>query len=220
MWNDTELQHDVENEVAWDLRGGLRQIGVTVKGGAVHLTGHVESYWEKCAAGHAAWRVAHVSQVANEIRVILPFDKQRDDDDIALAAMTILEWNALVPSTVEVQVADSCVTLSGTVGRHCQQEEAARALCTLRGITDIRNNIVVQRSVVPGDLKVNIEAAFRRNALVDTSHIKAHVADGTVSLRGTARSRAEYDQAMYAAWSAPGVVKVDDHITIGFGRSE
>jgi osmotically-inducible protein OsmY len=153
MWNDTELHHDVENEVAWDLRAGLMNIGVTVKGGAVELDGHVESFWEKCAAERAAWRVAHVSHVINEIRVVVPFNKQRDDDEIALAAMTILEWNCLVPETVEVQVAEACVTLSGNVERHCQKEEAARALCTLTGITGIHNDIVLQPSVILGDVK-------------------------------------------------------------------
>jgi osmotically-inducible protein OsmY len=220
MWNDTELQHDVETEVAWDLRGGLMKIGVTVKGGAVQLGGHVESFWEKCAAERAAWRVAHVSHVTNEIRVVVPFNKQRDDDEIALAAMTILEWNCLVPETVEVQVAEGCVTLSGIVERHCQKEEAARALCTLNGIRSIQNDIVLQPAVMLGDAKADIEAALRRNALVDSSHIKAHVTHGVAILRGTARSRAEYDEAMCAAWAAPGVAKIEDHITIGFGRGE
>ena len=37
MWNDTELQHDIENEVGWELSAGLTQISVTVKSGAVEL---------------------------------------------------------------------------------------------------------------------------------------------------------------------------------------
>jgi hypothetical protein len=35
-----------------------------------------------------------------------------------------------------------------------------------------------------------------------------------------ARSRAEYEEAMHAAWAAPGVAKIEDHITIGSVRSE
>ena len=37
MWNDTELQHDIENEVGWELSASLTQISVTVKSGAVEL---------------------------------------------------------------------------------------------------------------------------------------------------------------------------------------
>jgi osmotically-inducible protein OsmY len=220
MWNDTELQHDVENEVGWELSAGITQISVMVKSGAVELGGHVDSYWEKCAAERAAWRVAHVSHVTNGIRVVVPFNQQRDDDEIALAAMSILEWNSLVPATVEVRVADAWVTLSGSVERHLQKEESVRALCTLNGITGIQDDIVIQPSAIAGDVKAYIDAALRRNALVDSSHIKAHVAHGVPSLRGVARSRAEYDEAMHATWAAPNVTKIEDHITIGSVRSE
>jgi osmotically-inducible protein OsmY len=214
MWNDTELQHDIENEIGWELSTGFGQISVAVKSGAVELGGHVDSFWEKCAAGRAAWRVTHVHHVTNGIRVVVPFSKQRDDDDIALAAMSHLEWNCLVPETVEVQVVEGCVILSGSVERQPQKEAAERALCALTGITDIRNDIVIQPSVSVGDVKAPIEAALRRNAIVESSHIKVHVAHGVASLRGTARSRAEYEEAMHAAWAAPGVTKIEDHLTI------
>ena len=220
MWNDKDLQHDVENEVCWELSAGLRQISVAVKGGAVELAGHVDSFWEKCAAGRAAWRVVHVNHVTNSIRVLVPFNQQRSDDDIALAAMANLEWNCLVPKTVEVQVDQGLVTLTGAVERQHQKEEAERALGTLIGITGIRNDIVIQPSVSLADLKAPIEAALRRSALVDGSHIKVHVAHGVVSLRGMARTRSEYEEAMHEAWSAPGVTRIEDHIAIGTVRSE
>jgi len=216
MWTDTELQHEVEKEVGWELSAGMTQISVAVKSGAVDLTGHVDGFWEKCAAERAAWRVVHVNQVTNRIRVTLPFNQQRSDDDIALAAMGNLEWNCLVPKTVEVQVKDGLVILSGRVERQQQKEEAERALSTLIGITGIRNDIVIQPSASLADVKAPIEAALRRSALVDGSHIKVHVAQGgVVSMRGTARSRSEYEEAMHAAWTAPGVTKVEDHISIG-----
>src|SRR5438874_6847377 len=123
MWSDTELQREVENEVCWELSAGLTQISVMVKGGAVELAGHVDCFWEKCAAECAAWRVGHVNHVTNGIRVVVPFDKQRSDDDVALAAMGNLEWNCLVPQTVEVQVAEGVVTVSGTVERQLQRQE-------------------------------------------------------------------------------------------------
>ncbi len=215
MWNDVGLQHDVENEVGWELNGSLSKISVAVKGGAVELGGHVDSFWEKCAAQNAAWRVAHVNRVTNEIRVVIPFNQQRDDDDIAIAAMSSLEWNCQVPPTVEVQVTQGWVTLSGSVERQAQKEEASRALCALIGIVGILNNIVIQPAASQGDAKALIEAALRRNALVDSSHIKAHVTHGVASLRGTTRSHAEYEEVLHATWAAPGVTAIEDHITIG-----
>jgi osmotically-inducible protein OsmY len=171
MWNDSELQSHVEKELGWEPGVHTTQIGVVVKDGAVHLGGHVDTFWERCAAERAAWRVAHVKSVVNEIRVDLPFDALRADDDIALAAMGSLEWNCLTPGSVQVEVADGWLTLSGEVERQYQKEEAERALSVLRGIKGIRNNIVLRPTVRMGDVKTAIEEALKRNVLVNTSHI-------------------------------------------------
>lgn len=218
MWNDSELQLHVEKELRWDPFAPAHPIGVVAKDGTVHLIGHANSYSEKCAAERAAWRVAHVKSVSNELRVELPFPAIRDDDDIALAAMGNLEWNCLVPDTVQVQVADGWVTLSGEVERQHQKQEAERALVALKGIKGIKNEIVLRPSVRLGDVKAPIEEALKRNVLVNTSHIKVHVSHGVLSLHGAAESRAEHDEAMRAAWAAPGIALVEDHITISAGR--
>ncbi len=220
MWNDTELQHDIETELRWELNAGLKHISVAVKGGAVELAGHVDTYWEKCAAERAAWRIAHVNQVANALRVVVPFPQQRADDDIALAAMTILEWNCLVPPTVEVEVSEGQVTLSGPVERHQQKQEAERALATLRGITGIHNQIAGKPAATSADAKAPIEPALKRNPLVDSAHLKAQLPPGLIGLRAIAPSRPETGEAMHAARSAPGITKVEDHITIGSLRGD
>src|SRR5689334_22253217 len=132
MRTDSELQHDIEKELAWEPSVHTVQVAVMVKGGAVDLAGHVNTYAERCAAERATWRVAHVKSVANRIRVDLSPDAVRADDDIALAAMGNLEWNCMVPAGVEVQVSDACVTLSGSVEWKYQKDEAERALVPLR----------------------------------------------------------------------------------------
>ena len=218
MWNDTDLQNHVEKELGWEPSVHTKQLGVLVKDGAVRLVGHMDTLWEKYAAERAAWRVAHVKSVTNELRVELPFSALRADDDIALAAMGSLEWNCLVPETVQVQVVDGWVTLNGEVEWQHQKEEAERALCALKGIKGIRNEILIQTTVRLGDVRLLIEDALKRNALINTSHIKVHVSHGIVSLHGSAHSRAEHDEAMRAAWAAPGITTVEDHITIGSAR--
>jgi len=215
MWTDADLQHDIEKELAWEPSVHPKQIGVAVKAGAVELSGYVNSFWEKCVAEQAAWRIVHVKSVTNEIRVELPFPAIRADDDIALAAMGILEWNSLVPETVEVQVTGAWVTLKGAVEWQHQKDEAERALCPLKGIQGIRNEITIEPAVSLGDVRAAIDEALKRNSLVDSSHIKTHVVHGVVSLRGAARSRQERNEAMHAAWGALGVTKVEDHISIG-----
>jgi osmotically-inducible protein OsmY len=218
MGTDKDLQHQVEKELGWDPKVHSNQIGVDVKDGIVHLLGHVDTYWEKCAVESAAWRVAHVRGVANELRVELPFSEIRTDDDIALAAMGSLEWNCLVPHTVEVDVADGWVSLTGDVEWRHQKLEAEETLSALSGIKGIRNAIRIQPAVQLGDVRPGVEEALKRSALINSSHLKVSVVHGVVGLQGSVHSHAEHQEALRAAWSAPGVSAVEDHIVIGGAR--
>lgn len=215
MWNDLDLQHYVEQELEWEPSVHKRQIGVSVKNGAVHLDGHVHSYWEKCVAELAVWRVAHIRGVVNDIRVELPFALQREDDDLTLSAMGILEAHCLVPATIEVRAEKGGLILSGVVEWHFQRVAAEEALRPLKGIRQILNQVAIQPAVPLGEVKAAIEQAFKRSALIDSSRVKVQVAHDVVSLRGTARTRDEHEAALHAVWSTPGVAKVEDHLTIG-----
>lgn len=221
MLTDNDLLHLIDTELDTDPTIHSRQIGVVVKSAIAHLAGHVDSYWERCAAERAAWRIAHVQGVVNELRVEVPFANLRADDDIALAAMTILEWHCLLPDTIEVQVRDGVLTLAGEAARHDQMEEAERALSALRGLRAMVNEIRLQPAAAPGsaaapaEVKGRVEAALKRSSLVNSSRIKVQVHHGIVALQGSAQSRAEGDEAVRAAWSVAGVTTVEDHIAIG-----
>ena len=222
MLTDNDLLHQIDTELDTDPTIHSRQIGVVVKNAIAHLAGHVDSYWERCAAERAAWRIAHVQGVVNELRVEIPFANLRADDDIALAAMTILEWHCQLPDTIEVQVRDGVLTLTGEAARHDQIEEAERALTSLRGLKAIVNEIRLQATdaagsaaASPAEVKGRVEAALKRSALVNSSRIKVQVHHGIVALQGSAQSRAEGDEAVRAAWAVGGITMVEDHIAIG-----
>lgn len=214
MITDAGILLDIEKELRWDPGVNANHMAVSVKNQAVTLTGDVDSYWERCEAERAAWRVAHVKAVTNHLRVELPFAFERNDDDIALTAMTLLEWNCVVPTTVEVQVAHGVATLSGTAAWQYQREEAERALAAVTGIKGIKNEIRLEPAAAAGEVRGAIDEALKRSALVDSSHVKAHVTQSTVSVRGVVKSRAEHDEALRAAWAAPGVTAVEDHVGI------
>jgi osmotically-inducible protein OsmY len=64
------------------------------------------------------------------------------------------------------------------------------------------------------NVKEKIEAALKRSAEADADRISVECDDGRVSLRGTVRSWAEYNEAKDAAWAAPGVVTVNNQVVI------
>ena len=64
------------------------------------------------------------------------------------------------------------------------------------------------------EIKEKIENALRRSAELDASHVTVRAEGGKVILGGTVHAWYERDLAEQAAWSAPGVTEVQDHIEI------
>ena len=210
-----KLKNDVEQELRWDPSVHSEQIGVSVKDGVVELDGHVGSYYEKWAAERDVMRVANVTSVASEIKVDLSSLPPRTDEEIARIATSHLEWNALVPPTIKVQVTDGFVTLKGTAEWQYQIDEAQRALTPLIGVKGVRNDVDLKPSISAGNVKTKIEEALKRNAEIDASHITVEATGRTVTLRGSVQSWSEREGAERAAFWAPGVTKVDNRIIIG-----
>lgn len=210
------LHHDVLDELEWDPSIDASKIGVSVDSGVVTLTGHVHSYADKVAAERVVKRVKDVSAVANDIEVKLDNDGERDDTDIAKAAIDALRWNASVPrDKVKVTVMNhGWVNLDGEVDWEYQRRVAFDTVRSLRGVRGVTNSIAVMPKINAADVKQKIEAALRRSAEVDAKQISVETSDGRVTLRGNVRSWVEREDAVSAAWAAPGVRKVVDELKV------
>ena len=213
---DKELQQQVMDELAWEPSVDAAEIGASVDSGVVMLSGTVRSFPEKWAAERAAERVKGVRAVADEIVVKLPGTFQRDDADIARAAVNNLEWNASLPhDRLKVLVENGWITLDGTVERYFQKAEAEKVVRNLLGVKGVINRITVKPVISPVDIKNQITKALERTAEVDAKKIQVEIRGTTVILSGAVKSWVEREAAERAAWAAPGVANIENMIEVG-----
>lgn len=215
MNTDAQLKDNVLSELKWWPNVDAAHVGVTAKGGVVTLTGQVDHYAQKTAAEEAAKAVYGCMGVANDIKVELPGSGKRSDQDIAVAALNALKWDIQIPhDKVKVIVKDGWVTLEGTVDWQYQKEAAERCIRYLMGVVFVTNSIAIKPMAKWIDVKSKIEDAFRRSADIEARRITVATFNGAVTLSGTVASWSERDEAVTAAWSAPGVTSVDVELKV------
>jgi osmotically-inducible protein OsmY len=215
MTSDDEIRQNVESELKWSPDVDDTDIAVKVNGGVVTLTGFSRHYSEKQGAELAARRIKGVAAVANDIEVRRLTDNTPTDPEIARATIAALKiqlpsaWESIIPVVHRGHVA-----LKGDVEWHYQRERAESAVRHLSGVISVSNSLRIKPSLVPGNIKQDIEHAFKRLAHVDADQISVDARGTEVTLRGELRSWAERDQALQTAWSAPGVTNVINELTV------
>ena len=213
--SDESLRQSVLDELEFEPSVNATRIGATVENGVVTLTGHVGSYPQKIAAERTVQRVKGVRGLAEEIEVRYPSEKKNHDDEIAQRAVQVIDWDATVPSgKVTVKVEKGWITLSGDVEWQYQRMGAETAVRKLSGVIGVTNLIVVRPRVDAINVKHRIEDALKRNAELEADGIRVAATGGKVTLEGKVRAWHERGVAERAAWAVPGVIAVEDRLTI------
>jgi len=215
-FDDSEIRRKVLAELDWDPRIDASAVGVAVKDGVVTLIGSIGSYLQKSEAERVVKRVAGVRAVAEDLAIKLPGTAERSDADIAQSVLSGLRFNVAVPhDLIKVTVENGWVTLEGEIEWQYQRSAAENAIKYLMGVKGVTNSISIKPRVKAADVKVKIESAFARRAHLDANRISVETSDGKVILRGSVPSWDEREQAEQAAWAAPGVAKVENHVIVG-----
>ena len=215
---DKTLRAAVMDELAFEPSVNAAHIGVTAQNGVVTLTGHVGTYAEKWAAEKAAERVRGARAVAQEIEVRYAYDKKTSDNDIAERALRVIGWQCGLPEgAIKVKIESGFVTLSGTVDWHFQRQSAESAVRKLAGVTGVVNAIALRPAAIAHapDVESRIRSALHRHADLEANGIDVTVqGGGAVRLDGKVHALNERWIAEQAAWSVPGVTRVEDHLTV------
>ena len=214
--SDAQITQDVLDELYWDPAVTVADLSVNTSDHRVTLMGTTATYGEKLEAEDAAYRVAGVRDVENDIAVDPSAFGMRSDDDIASDVRSALTLDYEVPEDrITVSVYNGTVILTGTVDWYYQSRAAADDAAQIKGVKDVDNDIVVTPPEASAtDISDGIARAFARNSELYDDNVNVRNDGGRVTLSGTVETWGEYDTAEDVAWRSPGVTSVTNNITV------
>lgn len=215
--SDYDLEESVTEELQWDPKLESKAVAVSAYDGEVTLRGTVRSFREKRDAEEAARRVHGVRSVTNRLNV-RPLNRHgRSDLELRRAVLRALQYDSFIPETIDARVDHGRVTLTGTATSQYQRDEACYVAGNVLGVLGVDDEVDLTRSEPrAGDVEGAIRKAFKRNARIESEDVSVHTTNGTVVLTGEVRSWVAHDEALAAAWAAPGVTRIDDLIEVDY----
>jgi hyperosmotically inducible protein len=215
---DEEIKRDVVDSLYWDDRVNAADIAVTVRAGAVTLSGAVPSYRAREAAREDALVISGVVTVDNEIEVSFePAAEVPTDEEIRDAAMGVLTTDPDVDAgDVTLDAQGGHVTVRGSVSSYWEKQLVEEVLGAIRGVRRIDNQLVVVpgRDIVDREIAASVVGALERNRSVNAAAFEVEVDGGRVGLAGTVPSWSASQAVVKAARYTEGVTEVEDHLQV------
>lgn len=241
---DAMLQARIETAYALNDSVDATDIDTKVENGHVVLNGRVDESIEKELAEQIAMSFDNVTKVENNLKIepnhgegARPEWVQRLDDATLNANVhrRLAYHSGLGTAKLNVDVAGSTVTVTGTVDSDDQRESVISVIEDTKGVTEVNDNITVAESgEEPAEDEADDESFWARTKAtisdeytekrVETSlmlsrnvqlrHLDVEVEDGVCVLTGTAEREAEIDLAEKIAVNTQGVAKVVNEIKL------
>lgn len=234
---DAETTRKVKTALVLSKRLAGFNINVEAHDGVVGLTGQVPSEDARSLAGEIARDTPGVKDVKNEITVdaaAQPSIESVHVEDLEIRAsilQALAHSRELGGKNVDVKVENRVVTLSGSVETPAQRNGAEQIARAADGVAGVVNNLAVTNpqaateppaaALPPADSNVDlakrVEFELYRTNAFNTLTMQIKAEDGTVTLSGTVRSRAEQLLAERVAQGVPGAKKVVNELKAASG---
>jgi len=144
----------------------------------------------------------------------------RSAEEIRSDVMEQLAWDTRVDSSsIEVDVVDSTVILSGTVPTYPDRNQAQTDALQVPGVNGVDNRLVVSfpsAYVIPADSEIsfNVSSALTWSPGIEATRIHVAVNQGIVTLSGAVDSYWQKHRAEEIAANTAGVTDVRDELTV------
>jgi len=222
--SDSEIEQEVRERLANDVRVDDALIGVDVTDQQVILTGTVGSAQEKSQARADSW-VGGVNAVNTEDLKVQWWARDemrrtslyvsRTDREIQEAIEDAFVYDPRVYSfSIDVDVTDGVALLSGIVDNLEAKMAAERDANNTVGVSYVRNNIKVRPEVVPlnKELEKRVGEALLENPYVERFDLDISASYGTVYLSGKVNTSWEKTVAERVAEGVKGTVAVVNNV--------
>jgi osmotically-inducible protein OsmY len=193
------------------------QISIHEVDGYVTLSGTVPSVAAKRLALHLAEGVPGVIEVVDDLRVAVanPMGDLEIADHVRHA---LIQERNIEENHIEIMTdPDGGVILRGSVHSLVQRRLCEVLSWWVPGVTSVTNEISVEPPEQDSDeeLRDNLIVIMEKDVLVNPSKFRIEVQDGRVKLRGRVDSPVEKDAAEKDCWYTPGVIDVENRLTVG-----
>ena len=162
--------------------------------------------------------------------VAQPSEESKPVEDLQIQAAVLEAFNRSTDvggKSIDVKVQDRIVTLSGSVDTPTQRNGAEQAARAVDGVAGVTNNLHVTNPQAVAEPPANVSAVDQNAELAkrvkfelydsgafETATMTVTASDGTVTLSGTVRSRAEQLLSERIAQGVPGVKKVTNELRV------